>query len=57
MRYLLPRFVLLSIMNGANAADLPAELSLSEALNIALSNSTVLRVAMAHLDQVTGQYQ
>jgi outer membrane protein TolC len=44
-------------MNGADAADLPAELTLSEALKIALSNSSVLRMAMAHLDQVTGQYQ
>jgi outer membrane protein TolC len=57
MRHLLPWFVLLSIMNGADAADLPAELNLSEALKIALSNSSVLRMAMAHLDQVTGQYK
>jgi outer membrane protein TolC len=41
---------------AASAADLPAQLTLSEALNIALTNSTVLREAMAHLDQTSGQY-
>jgi outer membrane protein TolC len=41
---------------AASCADLPAQLTLSEALNIALTNSTVLREAMAHLDETSGQY-
>jgi outer membrane protein TolC len=40
----------------ACAADIPAQLALSEALNIALTNSTILREAMAQLDQTSGQY-
>ena len=40
----------------AYAADIPAQLTLPEALNIALTNSTVLREAMAQLDQASGQY-
>src|SRR5260370_1387747 len=40
----------------AYAADIPAQLTLSEALNIALTNSTVLREAKAQLDQSSGQY-
>src|SRR5215831_18861295 len=41
---------------AACAADIPAQLTLSEALNIALTNSTILREAMAQLDQTSGQY-
>src|SRR4030095_4329944 len=40
----------------AYAADIPAQLTLPEPLNIALTNSTVLREAMAQLDQASGQY-
>jgi outer membrane protein len=40
----------------ASGADLPAQLTLPQALNIALTNSTVLREAMAQLDQTSGQY-
>ena len=40
----------------AYAADIPAQLTLPEALNIALTNSTVLREAMAQLDQASGRY-
>jgi outer membrane protein TolC len=40
----------------ACAADIPAQLTLSQALNIALSNSTNIREALARLDQSSGQY-
>jgi outer membrane protein TolC len=40
----------------AYSADVPAQLTLSEALNIALTNSTVLREATAQLDQTSGRY-
>src|SRR5215468_12492577 len=40
----------------AYAADLPPQLTLPQALNIALTNSTILREAMAQLDQTSGQY-
>lgn len=36
---------------------LPAELTLSQALNIALQNSTNIRTAMAQLEQASGQYR
>jgi outer membrane protein len=42
---------------AANQTDLPAQLTLSQALQIALSNSTTIREAMAGLDQASGQYQ
>jgi outer membrane protein TolC len=48
--------VLTAICYTASAADIPPQLTLSEALNIALTNSTVLREAMAQLDQTSGQY-
>ena len=35
---------------------LPAELNLSQALNIALQNSTNIRTAMAQLEQASGRY-
>ena len=41
---------------AAYAADIPAQLTLPEALNIALSNSTNIREALARLDQSSGQY-
>jgi len=56
-RRLLPCFVLSAALNWATPADLPAELSLSQALSLALSNNNVIREAMAHLDQASGQYQ
>jgi outer membrane protein TolC len=40
----------------AYAVDIPPQLTLSQALNIALANSTVLREAKAQLDQSSGQY-
>jgi outer membrane protein TolC len=40
----------------AYAVDIPTQLTLSEALTIALTNSTVLREAKAQLDQSSGQY-
>jgi outer membrane protein len=36
--------------------DLPAELTLQQALRIALANSTLIRTAQARLDKATGQY-
>jgi hypothetical protein len=59
LRRLLRRFRLLIVTAAwatASGADLPPLLTLSEALNIALTNSTVLREAMAHLDQTSGHY-
>jgi outer membrane protein TolC len=51
-------FVLAAALGEAAAgSDLPAQLTLSEALNIALSNSTNIREALARLDQASGQYQ
>ena len=41
---------------AANQTDLPAQLSLSQALRIALTNSSTIREAMANLDQASGQY-
>jgi outer membrane protein len=42
---------------AANQTDLPRQLTLSQALQIALTNSTTIREAMASLEQATGQYQ
>jgi outer membrane protein TolC len=56
---LLQRFRLLALMAASTAvfgADIPPQLTLHDALNIALTNSTVLREAMAQFDQASGQY-
>jgi len=54
-------FLLLLAATYLGAADqtttLPAELSLSQALDIALTNSTNIRTAMAQLDQASGKYE
>ena len=42
---------------SAAGPDLPSQLTLSQALNIALSNSTNIREAMARLDQASGRSQ
>jgi outer membrane protein TolC len=56
MRFLV-FFVLTLVLTGdAAGADLPAQLTLPQALNLALTNSTVLREAMAQLEQSSGQY-
>jgi outer membrane protein TolC len=53
----LSRFLLvLLVWTLAFGADIPSQLTLSEALNIALTNSAVLRETMAQLDQTSGQY-
>src|SRR5690242_18697025 len=57
----MPRLSLLCVLaatlaRAAAVPVLPAQLTLSEALNIALANSTVLREAMAQLDQTSGRY-
>lgn len=49
--------VLAAAAGGAAVPDLPKQLTLAEALNIALSNSSVIREAVAHLDETSGQYQ
>jgi outer membrane protein TolC len=41
---------------AAQPPTLPSELTLSQALNIALQNSTNIRTAMAQLEQASGQY-
>jgi outer membrane protein TolC len=48
--------ILMAAWTTASGADLPPLLTLSVALNIALTNSTVLREAIAHLDQTSGHY-
>src|SRR5215472_9241876 len=42
---------------GADRPDLPLVLTLPQALDIALKNSTNIRTAMAQLDQAKGQYE
>jgi outer membrane protein len=49
-------FVVTAACSMACAADIPAQLTLSDALNLALANSTVLREATAQLDQTSGRY-
>jgi outer membrane protein len=58
----MPRLSLLLVVastlaRAAAGPDLPAQLTLSQALNIALSNSTNIREALARLDQASGRYQ
>jgi len=58
----MPRLSLLLVLTSALARaaagpDLPARLTLSQALNIALSNNTNIREALARLDQASGRYQ
>jgi len=56
MRRLVTVFML-TVALAAAGPDLPAQLTLSQALNIALSNSTIIREALARLDQASGRYQ
>jgi outer membrane protein TolC len=42
---------------AADQPNLPPELTVSQALNIALSNSTTIRTAQAQLQQASGRYQ
>jgi hypothetical protein len=51
---LLPILVLTAAA-AANPPELPKELSLSQALNIALANSTEIRIEMARLQQAMGK--
>jgi outer membrane protein TolC len=57
VRFFLLLLLAFVLTDAAAGTDLPAQLTLSEALNIALSNSTVIREAQAHLDEASGQYQ
>src|SRR5262249_28022401 len=45
------------VLTAQQTTDLPAELTLSKALDIALTNSTNIRRAIAELNQSTGQTQ
>jgi outer membrane protein TolC len=56
MRRLATVFIL-TVALAAAGPDLPAQLTLAQALNIALSNSTIIREALARLDQASGRYQ
>jgi len=51
--------LLLAIISAAaqDRPQLPADLRLSQALRLALSNSTLIRTAQARLDQATGQHE
>src|SRR5215510_14849777 len=58
----MPRFSVFFVLAAALAAapavpDLPPQLTLSQALNIALANSTNIREALARLNQASGRYQ
>ena len=58
MRWLATVFMLtVALAEAAAGADLPAQLTLSQALNIALSNSTAIREAISQLDEASGRYQ
>jgi len=58
MRLLATVFMLtVALADAAAGPDLPAQLTLSQALNIALSNSATIREALSHLDQASGRYQ
>lgn len=46
-----------TLARAQNRSTLPADLTLRQALDIALANSTVLREAQANLDRTSGQYQ
>jgi outer membrane protein len=50
-------FLLASTRITAWGADIPAQLTLTEALHIALANSSIIREAMARLDESSGQYR
>ena len=45
------------LANAQNRSTLPADLSLRQALEIALANSSTLREAQANLEKTNGQYQ
>ena len=57
MRRFATVFVLTAAFVAAAGPDIPAQLTLSQALTIALSNSALIREAMAQLDQTSGRYQ
>ncbi|HEX7286098.1 MAG TPA: TolC family protein [Candidatus Angelobacter sp.] len=43
-------------MGATTAQDLPRQLTLSDAIRIALTNSSILRTAQSRLDQASGRY-
>ena len=46
-----------TLANAQNRSTLPVDLTLRQALEIALANSSTLREAQANLDKTSGQYQ
>src|SRR5262245_40656336 len=46
-----------TLANAQNLSTLPANLTLRQALEIALANSSILREAQANLEQTTGRYE
>ena len=46
----------ITVIVGAAAQDLPQQLTLSQALNLALSNNSTLRTAQNRLEQASGEY-
>jgi outer membrane protein TolC len=49
--------VLAAVSAAAEQPTLPSELALSQALNLALTNSSTIRTAMARLDEASGRSQ
>src|SRR3954447_4483791 len=49
--------VLAAVSATAEQPTLPPELALSQALNLALTNSSTIRTAMARLDEASGRSQ
>src|SRR3954467_13148790 len=45
-----------AVAGAAERPTLPSEFTLSQALEIALANSTAIRTAMSQLEQASGQY-
>ena len=57
MKRLFPILLLATSAMAQNRATLPADLTLIQALEIALANSTTLREAQANLQTTSGQYE
>jgi outer membrane protein len=45
-----------TLASASDQQDLPKQLTLSEAINIALANNSILRTAQSRLDQASGRY-
>jgi len=49
--------LLSTVAKAAEQQDLPKQLTLSQAITIALSNNSILRTAQSRLDQASGRYE